>query len=260
MSSIESGSYLANAKRRHLEEARVFLEGNGYQVTTKPEKAPHIEVVKSPIDQIRESWQTERHTPELMTRISSRIWEEASQYIVVPFTHPNALKASQKDIETIEKEGDMVLYQPAELATPEGRPHLAQAFRMLGNLFVPEHWSTQKGNNVLNINLHAGWRRISGQVGAPNLDTSANKAKKTLFKDGIEGIDENELLSLGLFMKITQDVYPDQNGTWTWVLNSSQNGEPVNAGFYRLGDVGVNSFLNADDHDSLLGVRRSSGV
>lgn len=226
-----------------------------------PEQTTETRIeVKSPIEQIRESWQTERHTPEFITRISQRIWDVAAPYIQIPFTRPDALPSTQRLFDRREKKGESALYQPVELATPEGRTHLAQAYRMIGNSYVPQHWSVQAGNDVNNLNLHAGWRWISGQVKAPNLDTSAEKAGKTLLKYGVEGIDENEYLALGLHMKTTQDVYPDQEGTWTWVLNSSRDDRLVVAGFNQYGNFDVDSSLNADLHDSALGVRRSLGV
>lgn len=225
----------------------------------QPVVAARIEV-KSPLEQIRESWQKEAHTPDLITRVSRRIFELTKDDIAIPFTMPTEFPADARRITEHEVKGERAIFQPIELSTPEGRVHLAQAFRKLGNLYVPEHWSTQKGNNVVNIKPHSGWRWISGEIDAPNLDTSADKAKKTLLKNGYEGIDENEYLILGLHMKTTEDACPDQDRTWTWLLNSSRDGRLVHAGFHRYGSLVVDSYLNGQNHDPNLGVRLSSGV
>lgn len=224
-----------------------------------PEVTPRIEV-KSPIDQIREDWTTEKHTPEFVTRVNTRILELVQPFIEISFTMPRPFPASYEDLSTHEKEGQVALFQPAEFSTPEGRFHLARGFKALGNVYVPEHSSVQKGNNVKNIKLHADWRYIDGQTDAPYLGMSATKAKKDLFKDGYEGIDENELLTLGFYNKVTKNEYPDQNGTWTWVLNSSRDRRPVHAGFGRYGRFDLRGLLSTDLPNSRLGVRRSSGV
>ena len=225
----------------------------------QPVVAPVIET-KSPLDQIREDWKKEPHTPEFVTRIDRAVLELVKPHIEIPFTMPDAFPGTQLALSEGERCGDVFAFQPIELATPEGRYHLAQGFKAIGNLYVPIHSSVQKVNKVTIHTLHAGWRRISGQIDAPHLGFSANRGTDELVKNGNEGIDENEYLRLGLHMKATKDVYPDQNGTWTWLLNSSQSDEVVGSGFHQNGYFYVVSVLLSDNHNPNLGVRLSSGV
>lgn len=196
--------------------------------------------------------------PRASDKSIQKIFELTEKEIEIPFTKPSAFPGDQETINRLEGIGRSPIYIPEELSTKEGRYHLAQAYRKLGNLFVPDQYSMQEGNAIENIVPHFGWRGISSTVKALNLDYSADRAIEELIKDGDEGIDENELLLLGLFMKTTQGVYPY---TSTWLLNSrSRAGGFANAYFYSYGFLDVRSHLNHGNHDPLLGVRLSSGV
>lgn len=231
--------------------------------TVTDEATPRIEI-KSPLDQAIEEYNSKPHTPELITAFNIVLWEQLSEIAGVDVVVPVISQSEQARIAESETRGKGVILIPQGYEAQDQRRLIGAAFKLVGNSYVPSHWSVVAGNPVKNDIVHVGYRLVDMQINAPYLKTNEEQAKDLMKKgkleEGSEGMNESEYLIGALQSKLLTGQYLDQGSTWSRLLSSSHDGQVVRARFGPYGDLDVFSDLGPEYRDGVLGARFSSGV
>lgn len=223
-----------------------------------PEATPRIEI-KSSLDQAIAEYKIKPHTPERVTRFQKVLWAQISEITGVDVVVPVVVE-TRWEIEKREKKGKGIILIPQGYEGQNQRRLIAAGFKLVGNKYVPEHWSVQDDNQVKNDIIHVGYRFVDMQIDAPYLGTNEEQAKEAAIKEDAEGMNESEYLLAGLQSKLITGQYLDEGSTWSRLLSSSCDGRVVRADFGSDGDFDFYSGLRPGDHYVNLGARFSSGV
>lgn len=224
-----------------------------------------IELTRSPLDQaVAEYNKSKTHTPEFLTNFQRVLWGQLSEIAGVDVVVPVIAQSEQNRIAESETRGKGVSLIPQGYEGQDKRRLIGAAFKLVGNKYVPDHWSVVDGNSVKNDIVHVGYRLVDMQINAPNLKTDEGMARDLMKKgkpeEGSEGMNESEYLIGALQSKLLTGQYLDQGSTWSRLLSSSDGGQVVRARFHPGGALFVHSYLGPEDRRDGLGARFSSGV
>lgn len=245
----------------HEAEAILLKAGVSMPLGISVEEQYRIEA-NSQLDEIGEMWKSQPHTPEVVVDVNRRIFEVVKDYIGIPFSMPEAFPADTESIVEHEAKGENALYLPAELSTDESRGDLLGAFKIFDKYFDLRTSPRASIISPKNVNQHSGWRWISATPDVPNLGISPANAKRFVRQRGYEGIDLNEYMMLGLFMKSTTGAFPDSRiSRETMLLNSKDKDWFCCGG--RFEDFGIPivfGFRQDNEGSKRFGIRMSAPV
>lgn len=216
-----------------------------------PEPQEPAEIVTTPLSIAVSEYQTQPHTPELVTQTHQAIWKARGEligatYEVIPFPY------TQEQLADLEANGKRIGYLPAELATQQTRHKLGEMFPKM------QSHSVKEGNLVTNDENPSGWFDYEAATDAPYLDTKEDQLMDKIKRDGRRILTLNEYIVAGQDSKLFTGQYLDETTTWVR-LGSRSDGRMVYARFRRGGGLDVRWDLDADDHYPHFG-GRSSGV
>lgn len=218
-----------------------------------PQKAAHepVEAARTPLDITVSEYQTQPHTPELVTQTHQAIWQARGElvgatYEVIPCPY------TQEELADLEANGKRIGYLPAELATRRMRHNLGEMFPKM------QSHSVQEGNSVTNDRDPFGWFDYEANIDAPYLDTKEKQLTDRVTKDGRKLLSLNQYIVAGQDSKLFTGQYLDEGRTWVR-LGSRHGGRIVYAYFGSDGGLCVHWRLGSDYHSPYLG-GRSSGV
>lgn len=220
------------------------------------ETSPRIEVRSVLETAGKEYGKKKLHTPEEIHRYNQVLWNAIGhvngEVVIAP-----VLSGTKKDIELHEKQGRGILLVAEGYSEQRERHKIARAFgEILGNTFVPSHWSTQVDNPVKNDALHTGYRAVDMQLEAPNTKTTEDMLSERMQEAHAEGMNHSEYLLASLMSKLTTGHYLDEK-TYSRLSGSSRGGHVVGAGFGEYGGLDVDSLLYPQNQNDNLGGRFS---
>lgn len=234
-----------------LDQAEGILLNAGVVWPVEQPITSRIEVTSS-FEQVLRDYKERPHTPQLVGAFHAvffkGIAERAGVDLVV-----NPFEESQRALSEHERNGDMVIYIPDEVA--KDRALLMKLFPEYKN-----HYALKDGNPFKDDVILSGYGYTESSIDAPFTRTTEEQLETELKKRNRVGLNITGDFLAGQVSKAISGKYLDQERTWARLLSSSEDGRVVNADFYQDGRFRVGSRLSpAFQYDS-LGGRSFEGV
>lgn len=233
-------------RRREIERLAHLAASDGTIPTEAPTKEAEIE---SRLQQAAYEFNTQPHTPELVTKIFQKIWQARGEIVGATY-EVTKCPYTQEKLEDLEASGKRLGYLPAQLATQQTRHILGEMFPKM------QSGSVQKGNSVTNDENPSDWFDYEAAIDAPYLDTKERQLIDRIKKDGRQILSLNQYIVAREDSKLFTGQYLDEGGTFVR-LGSRGGGVLVYAYSYRDGCLCVDWYLGADHHSPRLGGRSS---
>lgn len=220
------------------------------QTKVLPPQEPDRSDVDNRLKQAASEFNTQPHTPELITRTFQAIWQVRGELIGATY-EVSPCPYTQEQLADLEAHGRRMGYLPAQLATQQTR-------HLLGRMF-PEmkSYSVREGNPVTNDRSPSVWFDYEA-ADAPYTDTTENQLMARVKADGRELLNLNQYIVAAQDSKLFTGHYLDEGRTWVR-LASRDGGHVVDVYFLADGRLDVSWGVLVGAHAPDLG-GRSSGV
>ncbi len=249
----ETRQFAIAQARSILRAAKIKDPGPKETTPKRGSKTQQIaEAVKDPLAIAVLEYQTQPHTPELLSRTFQAIWQARGAEIGVTF-EVTPCTYTQEELDEIEKQGRRIGYLPSELATQSVRNKLGEIAPVTGS------YSVQKDNLVTNDENPSGWFDYDASIDAPYLDTKEGQLVQRVANDGRKLMSLNQYIVAGWDSKLFTGRYLDEGSTWARV-GSRDGGRLVYVRFDPDGHLRVNWFLRPDDHSPYIGGRSAGSA